>query len=354
MFYSPWYLLLLVALPLLGWRLLRRRRRSSITFSSLDAAVQLTPTLRQRLLWVPPALTIATCLLLILALARPREGQERTVVDSEGIAIELVVDRSSSMQAMDFNIDGQPVDRLTAIKQVVGKFVTGDDQLEGRFNDLIGLISYAGYADGITPPTLDHSFLISSLNQTELAQTEVEDGTAIGDAIALAVEKLNAIDQGQQETINSKVIILLTDGENTAGELDPVTAAELAQTMGIKIYCIGVGTKGRAPIVTRNFGRELIQYVNVNIDETALRQVAEITAGKYFRATDTDSLAAIYQEIDELEKNKVESDSFVSYRELAVQPYRRGPIVIPPLISIALGLLSLRAALQFTWLRELV
>lgn len=355
MFYSPGFFALLLLLPFLAWRLFSARRNAAVRFSSVSVARSVTPTLRQRLMWLPTALTLAAILFLIIGLTRPREGREQTVIDSEGIAIEMVVDRSGSMQALDFKIDGEHVDRLTAIKNVASKFVTGDGDLDGRFSDLVGLITFAGFADGITPPTLDHAFLVSSLNQTEIVSVRSEDGTAIGDAIALAVEKLNALDDRQAEKVKSKVIILLTDGENTAGELDPLAAAELAQTMGIRIYTIGVGTKGQAPIpVDDPFSRrKVIRWMPVNIDEETLQKVAEITEGRYFRATDSDSLKDIYAEIDQLEKTKVEADHFVDYRELAVQPLRFGRVSLPPLLFIAFVLLLTRLVLQQTWLREL-
>lgn len=354
MFYSPWYLLLLLLLPLIAWRLFAPRRYPAIRFSSLNIAQQLRPTLRQRLTWLPGALTLAAIVFLVLGIARPREGREQTIAESEGIAIEMVVDRSGSMRAMDFQIDGQHVDRLTAIKKVAGEFVTGDKELDGRFSDLVGLITFAGYADGETPPTLDHAFLVAQLNSASIVSTRSEDGTAIGDAISLAVEKLNALDARQKEKVKSKVIILLTDGENNAGELEPIQAAELAETMGIKIYTIGVGTKGEAPVpVTDVFGRSTVQMMPVNIDEATLEKVASITGGKYFRATDTDSLKAIYGEIDKLEKTSVEAQHFVDYRELAVQSTAADWYSIPPLLFIAFVLLAARLVLQQTWLREL-
>jgi Ca-activated chloride channel family protein len=256
---------------------------------------------------------------------------------------------------LDFEIDGEPVDRLTAIKKVASEFVEGDDSrdLAGRFSDLVGLITFAGYADSETPPTLDHAFLISQLNHARIVTTRSEDGTAIGDAISLAVEKLNALDARQKQKVKNKVIILLTDGENNAGELSPVSAAELAATMGIKVYTIGVGTKGEAPVpVTDAFGRRTMQWMRVNIDEATLTKVAEVTGGKYFRATDTDSLGKIYGEIDQLEKTSVEAKHFVDYRELAVQAYS-GAISFPPLLMIAFVLLTARLVLQQTWLREM-
>ncbi|EAQ78581.1 vWA domain-containing protein [Blastopirellula marina] len=354
MFYSPWYLLLLLVVPLSAWWLFAPRRRSAIRFSSVQLAGQLAPTLRQRLMWLPGALTLTAMVLLIIALARPREGREQAIVENDGIAIEMVVDRSGSMQAMDFQLGDEHVDRLTAIKKVAGDFVTGGDNLDGRLSDLVGLITFAGYADGVTPPTLDHAFLVSQLNHSQIVTNRSEDGTAIGDAISLAVEKLNALDARRKEKIQSKIIILLTDGENNAGDLEPIQAAELAQTMGIKVYTIGVGTKGRAPMpVTDMFGRQSMQWMSVNIDEETLQKVASITGGKYFRATDTDSLAKIYGEIDQLEKTKVETQHFVDYRELAVQSYALGSFALPPLLLIAFVLLLARVVLEQTWLREL-
>ena len=355
MFFSPWYFLLLLLLPLVAWRLFARRRNSAVRFSSVDLVRQLVPTFRQRMAWLPGALTIGAVAALIVGLAQPREGREQTVTDTEGIAIELVVDRSGSMQAMDFQVEGEHVDRLEAIKNVVGKFVMGGDQLKGRFSDLVGLISFAGYADGETPPTLDHAFLVSQLNQTQIVASRSEDGTAIGDAISLAVEKLNALDDRQKEKVKSKIVILLTDGENNAGQLEPIQAAELAETMGIKIYTIGVGTKGQAPMPVQDpfSGRTVMQWVPVSIDEETLTKVAEITHGKYFRATDTDSLEQIYSEIDQLEKTKVEAQHFVDYRELAIQPYTMAGVSIPPILLIAFVLLAARLLLEQTWLREM-
>lgn len=355
MFYSPWYFLLLLLVPLLAWRLFSKRKTAGIHFSSIALAKDLSPTIRQRLMWLPPFLTLASIVCLIIAIARPREGREQTVVEGEGIAIEMVVDRSGSMQAMDFTVEGQRVDRLTAIKNVASKFVGGGDDLEGRFNDLVGLITFAGYADGETPPTLDHSFLISQLNSTQIVSTRGEDGTAIGDAISLAVEKLNGLDERQKDKVKSKVVILLTDGENNAGSLDPIQAAELAQTMGVKVYTIGVGTQGQAPVPVRDpfTGRQFMQMMQVHIDEQTLTKVAELTGGKYFRATDTDSLEQIYEEIDAMEKTKVEAQHFFDYRELAVQPYKLGGLTIPPILLLAFALLSARWILQETWLREL-
>ena len=292
----------------------------------------------------------------------PAGGRKETIVDSEGIAIEMVVDRSGSMRAMDFQLEGEPVDRLTAIKGVVSKFVTGGDDLDGRPADLVGLITFAGYADGLSPLTLDHPYLLARLDQAEIATDRNEDGTAIGDALSLAVEKLNLREErraadadSEDHTLKSKVVILLTDGENNAGDVEPLQAAELAATMGVKVYTIGVGTKGRAPVpVTDPFtGQTFMQWAEVSIDEDTLKKIADTTDGKYFRATDTQSLENIYAEIDELEKSRVEERHYVDYRELAFEPVRAGIVVLPPLLLIALVLLAAESILSGTVYRQI-
>ncbi len=361
MFHHPWFLILLPLVPLVGWRLWTAGRENAVSFSSAIADWDVRPTWRQRLLWLPPGLTLCALTLMIVSLARPRHGREQTIINSEGIAIEMVVDRSGSMQALDFQIDGRNVDRLTAIKNVAAKFVAGDEDIDqagvlrGRISDLIGLITFAGYADAITPPTLDHAFLIAQLENTQIVTQRREDGTAIGDAISLAIDKLSSLDERQKEKIKSKIVILLTDGENTAGEIDPMQAAELAKSMGVKIYTIGVGTKGRAPypVGRSRSGQVMVQYVAVNIDEKTLRAIADETGGEYFRATDTRSLESIYDEIDQLEKTKVETQQFVDYREFAVQTVRLGGYQVPALLLVALLLLAARAILNFTILRQL-
>ncbi len=355
MFHAPGFLLLLALLPVLGWILFRRRHRP-VPFSSTGHLDNLPRTWKQRLRWLPSAMLLAAIALLIVAIARPQEGQKKTVSESEGIAIEMVVDRSGSMQAMDFQVDGQHVDRLTAIKNVAGKFIKGGEGLEGRYSDLIGLITFAGQADGVTPPTLDHPFLIGQLNESQIVGERSEDGTAIGDAIGLAVEKLTALDNNERGNIQSKVAILLTDGENNAGDVEPVQAAELAATLGVKIYTIGVGTKGRAPVpvVDPFTGRKVVRWIDVNIDERTLTKVADLTGGRYFRATDTESLADIYREIDALEKTEIEEQQYVDYREWAVEPVHFAGFRLPPLGLVAFLLLVARGLLVNTTFRELV
>ena len=221
------------------------------------------------------------------------------------------------------------------------------------------MVTFAGQADGLVPPTLDHTYLTAQLADAEIVRDRSEDGTAIGDAIGLAVEKLADLDlgkpdDGEARAIKSKVIILLTDGENNAGEIDPVPAAELAKALGIKIYTIGVGTKGRAPVPVTDplTGRRVLRMMEVNIDETTLEKVAAETGGRYFRATDTESLASIYTEIDRLEKSHVEARHFVDYRELAIEPMHAGVFTFPSFLILSLLCLATEIVLSKTVLRE--
>lgn len=363
MFEHPWFLALLIMAPWLVWRLIYQRNHQAVSFSSALSGVDLPITYRQRLRWIPDALLVLAFVLMVVSLARPRVGREQTVVQTEGIAIELVVDRSSSMMALDFQIDGSNVDRLEALKNVASKFLLGesdqskDGELAGRVTDLVGLIVFAGYADALTPLTLDHSYLVSQMNQVRIVNERSEDGTAIGDAISLAVEKLSTLDQRSgREDIKSKVMILLTDGENTAGDVDPIQAAELAAAMGVKIYTVGMGTKGRAPFPVRRTadGQVLVQYQMVNIDEDTLREIADKTGGKYFRATDSDSLKSIYQAIDDLEKTKIEADSFVDYKELSLRSHRYLGYSVPALLLMAFACLTIRLVLLQTLFRQIL
>jgi len=358
-FHSPAMLWLLLLLPVLVWWLFIKRRAVGVKFGStrIISSIRGTPRLRAR--WILPVLRIAAIGLMILGLARPREGLKHTTTETQGIAIQMLIDRSGSMQAMDFQLNDRPVDRLSAVKDAASRFILGDDQLEGRGTDLIGLISFARFADGISPLTLDHPYLIGKLNQTQIARDRSEDGTAIGDAIGLAIERLQPLEErhrsNRSDPVKSKIIILLTDGENNAGQIDPVPAAELAATMGVKIYTIGVGTKGRAPVpVTNPFtGRKTMQWVRVNIDEAMLKRIAEMTAGRYFRATDTQSLESIYQEIDHLEKTRIEEKHYVDYREFAIESIHTAGWTLPPLLWSAFILLAAQSVLAYTVFRQI-
>lgn len=365
--HDPWLLLLLLLIPLV-WVFPRRRRRASICYSSVEPLDRLPPSWRLRARGVLPVLRTAAMALLVLALARPQKGNEQTRITTEGIAIQLVVDRSGSMQARDFRIAGKPVDRLTAVRKVVRDFVAGGEGLSGRENDLIGMIAFARFPDSKSPLTLDHAYLLETLDKATPAATRAEDGTAIGDALALGVERLRSLDQEKRlptaQKIRSRVMVLLTDGENNFGDIEPLKAAEMAAAAGIKIYTIGAGTEGFAPmpvidprtgepVVDPRTGEPMVRPAPVRIDEESLRQIAEKTGGKYYRATDTDSLRRIYADIDKLEKTKTEERRFLQYKELATEAIRVGRFRMPPLLLAAFGLLAIEVLLASTALRRL-
>ncbi|MGA7278591.1 MAG: VWA domain-containing protein, partial [Desulfocapsaceae bacterium] len=240
---------------------------------------------------------------LILALARPQLGRTTTEIEASGIDIFLAVDVSSSMEAMDFQLDKKSVNRLEVVKSVVSQFI------RERPNDRIGLIAFSAKPYLISPLTLDHDWLLKRLQALSIGM--IEDGTAIGSAIGTGSSRLNS------QQAKSRLLILLTDGMNTAGRIPPLVAAEAAQALGVKVYTIGAGTRGMAPTpYTDPFGRKSIRRVNVNIDETTLKAIAEKTGGRYFRATDTSSLARIYKEIDKMETTTRTIKQFENYREL--------------------------------------
>ena len=293
---SAWWLLLLLAVPLAWIPVVRPRSRASIGFPSAPALRAAGTSLVARTRWLPLVLRTAALALVAVCIARPIRANEQTKVFVEGIAVELVVDRSSSMLSLDFQKDGRRVDRVVALKDVASRFVLGGGGLPGRPGDLIGLIAFARYPDSICPLTLDHDYLVQVLDGIQVASTRGEDGTAIGDAVALAAERLrDAIERaGDLPKPKSKTIILLTDGENNAGEVDPRTAAEICKTYGITLYAIGMGTIGEAPFPMQTpFGGTQLVPVPVKIDEKLLKEMASATGGQYFRATDSKSLARI-------------------------------------------------------------
>lgn len=298
-FAEPSWLLLLVLVPFVGlwewWR--ARRRQKGLQFSNLEAARRAPVSVWARMRWIPAALRMGALSLGILALARP---QERDVVEerfAEGVDIVLVLDTSTSMRAIDF----QP-NRFEAARDVAAEFIAG------RKSDRIGLIVFAAKAFTQAPLTLDYDFLISMLNEVELGM--LEDGTAIGTALAMAVNRLKETDS------ESKVVVLLTDGENNAGEIDPYTAADVAEALNVRVYTIGVGQQGEAPyLVDHPFAGRQVQYMQSRIDDEMLEAVATSTGGRYFRATDKEALREIYSEIAELEQTKIQDLVYTSYTE---------------------------------------
>jgi Ca-activated chloride channel family protein len=349
------FLLPLAALPLL--RLRRRSRRATVSFSALDAVAGAPPGRATRLLPLLPVLRALAVALVIVSIARPVIPNERTRTLVEGVAINLVVDRSDSMRALDFAIDGEETNRLDALKDIATRFVLGGEGFRGRASDLVGVVAFAGYADSVVPLTLDHEVVADALRQVRFPDGALEQGTAIGDAVALAVEKLvDAAERANRDgatRIASKVVILLTDGESNVGELTPQEAAQLAVSTGVRIYAVGLGREGFAPVPVRTpFGVQ-IQNVPVSIDEKTLTEISEATGGRYFRATDSDSLERIYETIDGLEKSSIEETKLVRYRDLAVEPPLGEGTVLPPFLALALILLAAETLLSTTLLRRL-
>jgi len=256
------------------------------------------------------ALRLLALAAIIVGLARPQSSMSWQDVTTEGIDIIMAMDISSSMLARDFEPN-----RLEAAKEVAIRFI------EGRPNDRIGLVVYSGESFTQCPLTTDHEKLINLFK--EIKNGMIKDGTAIGMGLTNAVNRL------KESTAKSKVIILLTDGENTAGSIPPLTAAEIAATFGVKVYTIGVGTKGQAPMPVQDmFGRIRYQMMDVNIDEESLQKIADLTKGRYFRATDNDKLQEIYAEIDQMEKTVIEEKQYEKkYEEFL------------PLALLAIGLL---------------
>jgi Ca-activated chloride channel family protein len=298
-FASPGYLYALALVPLLVVWYVRRHKEdtSDIRYSTLLPFRSVKPGIRERLRHLPFALRTLGIALLIVALARPQTTMSGQNIYAEGIDIVMLLDISTSMLAEDF----QP-NRVEAAKEVAEHFI------DGRQNDRIGLVIFAAQSFTQCPMTLDYRVLKNLLRQVKPGM--VEDGTAIGMAIAQGVNRL------KDSKAKSKVMILLTDGMNNRGEIDPLTAAQIAKTFNIRIYTVGVGTVGEAPYpVQTPFG---IRYQNipVDVDEKTLAQIADMTDGRYFRATNNKALKEIYDEIDKLEKTRVEVKAYRSYTEL--------------------------------------
>jgi Ca-activated chloride channel homolog len=298
-FAYSWVLFLLLLIPLLvAWYFWKgRKKQASITYSSLKAFEKIPATFRERFRHFPFALRMLALIFLIIALARPQNFSAGQSVNAEGIDIAMVLDISGSMLAEDFKPN-----RLDAAKEVIDEFV------QGRTTDRIGLVIFSREAFTQCPLTIDYSVLRNLLSDIKTGM--IEDGTAIGNGIANGVNRLKDSDA------ESRVVILLTDGVNNAGEVDPISAAEIAATFGIRIYTIGVGTRGEAPYpVQTPFGTRY-QMVPVEIDEAILKKIAETTGGQYFRATNNRALEEIYNKIDKMEKTKIEITSYRNAKEL--------------------------------------
>ncbi len=344
------FLLFLPAVFLLarGWL---KRRRDSVTFSSIQAASAVPKTLRQKFGWLPEAARVLAVSLLIVALARPQSEKTETSLTREGIAIELLIDISSSMD-MRMKNGGKESSRLNVAKQVILDFIEGNtDDLQGRSNDLIGMITFARYADTVCPLTLSHEALTYLTENLTINDRPNEDGTAYGDATGLAAARLARLEDRLQrgdkhapakEPIASKIIVLLTDGENNCGKMLPLQAAALAKEWGIKIYTISLTDPPKSQFV-RVDGDETIEAARVrSAAERGLETMATMTGGIFRTAYDFDTLKAVYEEIDKLERTEMRSTA----KTVAEERFQ-----IFALLSLLL--IGVEMALRATWLRQI-
>ena len=328
-FLQPEWFWLLTLLPLVMlWRG-RQGPIAAIEYSDVGPVRELARSSRSRVgrwVWLLP---IVAGLLMIVGLARPQRAHGRTEVTVDGIDIVLGLDVSGSMQALDFTIDRHRVNRIEVVKSVVSKFI------EQRPDDRIGLIAFAGAPYLVSPITLDHDWLQQNLERVSIGSGD--DGTAIGSAIAASVNRL------RETPAKSKVVVLLTDGVNNTGKIAPLAAAEAAKSMGVKIYTVGVGARGKAPIPVKDAaGHMHLIMAEVDVDEKTLQAIADETGGKFYRATDTDSLQKIYEQINRLEKSAQTVQKFEHVEEL-----------YPWALIPSLGILGLSSLLLQTRLRRL-
>lgn len=336
-FAHPWLLLLLLALPLLALLQGGRGAAPAVVFSSLRPLHALGKPRRSRAGgWLTTLLLFALALLTV-AMARPQMGKTISKVQASGIDIMLALDVSGSMVAEDFTIGGERASRIEVVKQVTQKFI------EARPNDRIGMVAFAGRPYLVSPLTLDHDWLLQNLERVKLGL--VEDGTAIGSAIASCANRL------KDKESKSRIVLLLTDGDNNAGKVPPLTAAEAAKALGIKVYTVGAGTKGYAPMPAMNrngqfitdwSGRKVYQNVKVDVDEETLKKIADMTNAQFYRATDTKTLTQIFEQIDKLEKSSVELSQYQQYRDL-----------FPWFLASGFGLIALQLVLAETVGRRL-
>jgi Ca-activated chloride channel family protein len=319
-FANPWFLILLALIPLLVWRYLRRQHEGegSLRFGSTLALEGVRPSWTVRIRHVLFGANMVALALVVIAMARPQRGTEEEEYLTEGMDIVVALDASGSMAAEDF----LPRNRFYVATLVTREFV------EGMRHDRVGLVVFAAKAITRCPLTLDYGVLLNILDSIELGT--IEDGTAIGNALATCLNRL------RESKAKSRVIILVTDGVNNRGEIQPLDAAKIARSLGVKIYTIGVGSQGTArfPVTDPSTGRRIYVDLPVEIDEASLRNIAEITGGLYYRSTDTPSLERIFQEIGRLEKTKIQVKTYTHYNERFVG------LLFPALALVLLGAIA--------------
>jgi len=311
-FVHPWLLLLLLAIPLLAYLRGKRGPVAALTFSSTATLRAIGKHSAARAGKILRTLLFVALAIFAIALARPQLGKSLTQVEASGIDIMLVLDVSNSMLTKDFTIGGEEATRLDAVREVTRKFI------EARPNDRIGIIAFGTQPYVVSPMTLDHDWLLQNLDRVKIGL--IEGSTAIGSAMASAANRLN------DKHAKSRAIVLLTDGDNNAGRIPPNTAAEAVKALHIKLYAIGIGTNGIAPvpmgnprtgqILTDALGNILYQSATVSFNETGLKEVAKIADGRFFRASDTKSLEEIYHDIDKMEKSTESVKKYQQYRDL--------------------------------------
>lgn len=345
---QPWAIAVaILAVPAVWWSM---RGSGRVVFSSLRALPGGGETWRTRMAWLPDALYGLAVIALAIALAGPRKGDQSSRVRREGIAIMMAVDTSGSMQAQDladnvnearcdYKPDRDPT-RLGVVKRVFEQFVLGGKKLDGRPDDAIGLVAFAHYAETRSPLTLDHGNLALAARELDFAQGD-DDGTHIGAGLELAVTRLS--EWKPKEKNVGRIAILLTDGESTVHEIDEDTATEDAIKAGVKVYTIGAGTNGIAPVCAdRGDGRNVLVQMRSGLDEATLRKIAAKTGGQFFRATDAASLVEIYKQIDKLERTQIEENRFTEYTQY-----------YPWFVVAAMSLVVLALLLRGTLLRRL-
>lgn len=330
-FESPWFLLLLLLVPALLFRAVFDKRSAGpppLRYADLGRMEGLPGGWRVSLRPLLPGLRYAVLALVVIALARPQAGQAREIIQGEGVDIALALDISGSMASLDFS----PADRLGAAKQVISEFIGA------RPYDRIGLVVFAASAYHQSPPTIDHDVLGRLLDDVRLStDLGIEDSTAMGIGLA------NAVNMLKDSASKGKVAILLTDGVNNSGEIDPLTAAQAAKALGVKVYTVGMGKPGKVPVpIVDAFGQRTVTYRESELDEETLKTIAADTGGVYFRAEDTQGLKRVYDEINNMEKTQVEVQRYTNFHELA------GWVLLP-----ALGLFLLEFFLRSTILRIL-